>query len=50
MSGEADLNEDGQILISEIQQYTQMNVRTLSQGMQTPSSRVQNMELDYRLW
>lgn len=50
MSGEADLNEDGQILISETQQYTQMNVRCLSQGMQTPKSRVQNMELDCRLW
>lgn len=50
MSGDADLNEDGQILISEIQQYTQINVRTLSKGLQTPTSRIQNTELDYRLW
>jgi len=50
MSGAADLNQDGQILVSEIQLYTQLKVRELSKGLQTPTSRIQNIELDYRIW
>lgn len=49
-SGEADLNQDGKIYVSEIQAYTQQKVHDLSNGLQTPTSRIQNMELDYELW
>jgi WD40 repeat protein len=46
----ADLNKDGQIDVSELQLYVQKEVNELSGGLQTPTSRIQNSELDYRLW
>lgn len=49
-SGEADLNNDKVIFISELQQYVQREVNLLSNGLQTPTSRIQNNELDYRIW
>lgn len=49
-TGEADLNRDKQIFISELQQYVQDEVNRLSHGRQTPTSRIQNNELNYRIW
>ncbi|MBN4072721.1 caspase family protein [Crocinitomix catalasitica] len=46
----ADLNKDKIITVSELQTYVRKRVNQLSGGRQTPTSRVQNMELDYRLW
>ena len=46
----ADLNKDGEIHISELQRYVQDEVANISNGRQTPTSRIQNLELDYRLW
>lgn len=49
-NGFADLNEDGTIMVSELQIYIRDEVIKLSKGKQTPTSRIQNNELDYRLW
>lgn len=50
MNKAADLNRDKEISISELQKYVSKEVNKLSNGLQTPTSRIQNNELDYRLW
>lgn len=49
-SAKADLNHDGAIMVSEIQDYVQGEVSRLSGGKQTPTSRMENRALDYRIW
>lgn len=49
-SKEADLNKDGVIMLSELQKYVQAQVKTRSNGMQQPTSRIENLSLDYRVW
>lgn len=46
----ADLNKDNHIDLSELQRYVRDEVVRLSEGKQTPTSRITNDELDYRLW
>ncbi len=46
----ADLNDDGKVLLSELQQYVVESVTKLSGGRQIPTSRMENHTLDYRLW
>ena len=46
----ADLNEDGIIMLSELQLYVTDRVSKLSHGKQTPTTRIQNITLDYRIW
>lgn len=48
-SGNADLNKDGKILLSEIKNYTFYNVGALSKGLQKPTSRVENDIIDFRI-
>jgi len=50
LNNEADLNKDRHISISELQKYVSSEVNKLSNGLQTPTSRIQNNELDYRIW
>lgn len=50
VNGQADINKDKQINVSEIQVYIRDEVFKLSKGLQTPTSRIQNNELDYRIW
>ena len=49
-SGTADLDKDGQIMLLELQEYVVDKVKALSKGKQIPNSRIQNMELDFRIW
>jgi hypothetical protein len=49
-SEKADLNKDGEILLSEIQKYVQAEVLNLSNGLQKPTSRIENVTLDYPIW
>ncbi|MDX1349763.1 MAG: caspase family protein, partial [Putridiphycobacter sp.] len=49
-NGYADLNKDGEIYLSELQTYTVEKVKALSHGKQVPNSRIQNLELDFRIW
>lgn len=46
----ADSNNDGQIMLSEIQEYVRVTVPLLSGGRQMPDSRTTNLSLDFRLW
>ncbi len=46
----ADLNEDGKIMLSELQLYVTEKVAKLSHGKQVPTSRIQNIALDYQIW
>ena len=46
----ADLNNDGKIMLSELQNYVRTNVSKLSNGKQSPTSRIQNVSMDFRVW
>ena len=47
--GEADLNNDKVIMLSELQKFVQNEVIKISKGRQTPTSRVENLNNDFRL-
>jgi hypothetical protein len=47
---EADLNKDGKIMLSELQKYVQQKVVVLSNGQQQPTSRIENIAMDFRVW
>jgi WD40 repeat protein len=49
-SKEADLNKDGEIMLSELQKYVQSKVFELSAGKQKPTSRIENISFDFRVW
>jgi WD40 repeat protein len=46
---EADLNHDKIIVLSELQKFIQFEVNKITNGMQTPTSRVENLNNDFRL-
>ncbi|MBI3135682.1 MAG: caspase family protein [Bacteroidetes bacterium] len=43
----ADLNKDGSISVTEIRSFVNVSVKELSKGKQIPSSREENISLDY---
>lgn len=49
-SGNADINKNGNINISELQKYVFEKVSSLTKGLQTPTSRQENLEYDYEIW
>jgi len=49
-SGKADLNGDKKITLTELQKYLSVEVPKLTQGKQTPTSRVEILEQDIRIW
>ena len=49
-SRRADINHDGSIMLSELQKYLQEEVMKLSKGQQKPTSRIENLSLDFRIW
>jgi uncharacterized caspase-like protein len=46
----ADLNKDGKIALSELQQYVAEQVVKLTGGKQQPTSRIENLVNDFRVW
>ncbi len=46
----ADLNRDGEVMLSEMQTYLNIKVLELTGGRQSPNSRVENLKSDFRLW
>lgn len=46
---EADLNNDKVIMLSELQTYIQFEVSRITNGLQTPTSRVENLNNDFRM-
>lgn len=49
-AGRSDLNRDGRVHMSELQEYVTNKVRELSMGRQVPTSRMENHSLDYHIW
>ena len=49
-SMKADENEDGKIMLSELQKYVAEQVLIKSNGKQKPSARFENISLDYQIW
>lgn len=48
-SGDADLNQNKIITLSELQEYLLFQVNKLTNGAQTPTSRVENLNTDFRI-
>ena len=48
-TGAADLNNDGDIYLSEIHKYVAKKVTELTEGKQTPTSRVENAYNDFKI-
>jgi uncharacterized caspase-like protein len=48
--GLADLNGDKQITLSEIQKYLYIKVPQLTDGRQKPTTRIENLSNDFRIW
>jgi uncharacterized caspase-like protein len=46
----ADENGDGKIMLSELQNYLRKEVTELSNGAQQPTSRIENLSMDFRVW
>lgn len=46
-NSEADLNNDNIIMLSELQMYLHKIVKKLSKGKQIPTSRIENISLDF---
>lgn len=46
----ADINGDGKVMLSELQEYVTQRVFKLSGGQQTPTFRLENIAADYVFW
>lgn len=49
-SGKADLDQNGEIWLSELQRFVSAEVTQLSKGKQQPTSRIENLTTDFRIW
>jgi len=47
---EADVNDDGEITVSELRDYVSESVQELTNGLQKPTMRQENVEFDFRVW
>lgn len=48
-TGEADINGDGEVRVSELHEFVVKNVRKLTNGQQNPTSRRENLNNDFRI-
>jgi uncharacterized caspase-like protein len=48
--GLADRNHDDIITVSELKEYVSHEVEALTNGLQKPTSRQENLEFDFRVW
>jgi WD40 repeat protein len=46
----ADLDKNGNILVSELKEYVAESVYNLTGGQQKPTSRQENIEFDFNIW
>jgi uncharacterized caspase-like protein len=49
-SNKADLDKDGMITAKELSKYISIEVKTLTNGKQNPTSRTENIQFDYKIW
>ena len=49
-SNAADINNNGEISVSELREYVIENVQDLTGGRQKPTTRQENVEFDFRVW
>ena len=49
-SKKADLNKDGEIMLSELQDYVMQTVSELTAGRQNPTNRRENLDYDFIIW
>lgn len=49
-SGNADLDKNGEISVSEMKDYISKQVQLLTGGKQNPTSRRENLESDFKVW
>ncbi|MCB0634557.1 MAG: hypothetical protein KDD15_32715, partial [Lewinella sp.] len=49
-SMQADADQDGQVTASEIQAFVAEYVPRLTEGLQVPTFRRENLEFDFRVW
>lgn len=46
----ADLNNDKKVMLSELQKYLFTEVSKITGGAQQPTSRIENLEIDWQIW
>ena len=46
----ADANKDGEVSVSELRDYVSKTVQDLTNGLQKPTMRQENVEFDWRVW
>lgn len=46
----ADMDKDGKIYLTELQEYLQATVKELTRGQQQPTSRYENLANNFRVW
>jgi WD40 repeat protein len=49
-TGNANLNKDTDVQVSELRDYVIKRVGELTNGKQTPTSRKENLEFDFKIW
>ncbi len=49
-NGEADLNKDGKVMAGELNEFVRIKVSELTGGRQTPTTRAEVLENDWRMW
>jgi len=49
-NGDADINRDGKIMMSEINKYVRLKVAELTDGKQQPTNRAEVFDVDFRMW
>tara|TARA_B100000508_G_scaffold85763_1_gene66734 strand:- start:46106 stop:49354 length:3249 start_codon:yes stop_codon:yes gene_type:complete len=49
-TGKADLNHDQQIDVDEMRKYVYQNVKELSNGKQRPTTRIENIQMNYPIY
>jgi WD40 repeat protein len=49
-TGNANLNKDADVQVSELRDYVIKRVGELTNGKQTPTSRKENLEFDFKVW
>ncbi len=48
--GTADMDGDGVIAVSELKNHLRFEVPSLTQGLQTPTARAENISVDFPIW